>query len=86
MTEYRRAKTEGATYFFTVNCAERSGNTILVDNISLLRETFREVKANHPFILDTIVVLPEHLHCIWTLPEGDANYGIRWSLIKEISH
>jgi putative transposase len=82
MTEYRRAKLEGATYFFTVNCAERHGNHLLVDSIDLLRQIFRKVKSEHPFEIDAIVVLPEHLHCIWTLPPGDADYQTRWALIK----
>ena len=82
MTEYRRVKVGGATYFFTVNCAERSGNFILVNNVNLLRSVFRKVKADHPFKIDAMVVLPEHLHCIWTLPPGDADYKTRWALIK----
>ncbi len=82
MTEYRRAKIQGATYFFTVNGAERSGNHLLVDPIDLLRQIFRKVKNEHPFEIDAIVVLPEHLHCIWTLPSGDADYPTRWGLIK----
>ena len=71
----------GATYFFTVTCANRK-HALLIENIDLLRKTFRRVKTNHPFKIDAIVVLPEHLHCIWTLPENDADYKTRWSLIK----
>ncbi|MFV1997206.1 MAG: transposase [Acidiferrobacterales bacterium] len=82
MTEYRRAKVGGATWFFTVNCAERRGNRLLVENIDLLRRVFRKVKNNHPFHIDAIVVLPDHLHCIWSLPPGDADYKTRWGLIK----
>ncbi len=82
MTEYRRAKLEGATYFFTVNCAERHGNHLLVDPIDLLRQIFRKIKSEHPFEIDAMVVLPEHLHCIWTLPPDDADYKTRWALIK----
>ena len=82
MTEYRRAKLEGATYFFTVNCAERHGNHLLVDAIDSLRQIFRKVKSEHPFEIDAMVVLPEHLHCIWTLPPGDTDYQTRWALIK----
>ncbi|MCU7849626.1 MAG: hypothetical protein KZQ89_16870 [Candidatus Thiodiazotropha sp. (ex Lucinoma kastoroae)] len=52
MTEYRRAKVEGATYFFTVNCAERRGNHLLVEHIDLLRQVFRTVKNGHPFNID----------------------------------
>ena len=68
MTEYRRVWVEGATYFFTVNCAERKGNKILVDNIDLLRAIFRKVKSKHPSRIDAMLVLSEHIHCIWTLP------------------
>ena len=82
MTNYRRAKTKGATYFFTVNCAERRGNQLLVNHIDLLRQAFRKVKNDHPFQIDAMVVLPDHLHCIWTLPPDDADYKTRWALIK----
>ena len=82
MTEYRRAHIEGAMYFFTVNCAKRHGNDILTKNIDVLRKSFRKVKDNHPFNIDAIVILPDHLHCIWTLPQGDADYKTRWALIK----
>ncbi|MEN8167237.1 MAG: transposase [Pseudomonadota bacterium] len=82
MTQYRRVKIEGATYFFTVNCAERRGNALLIEHIGLLRQVFRKVKQDHPFVIDAMVVLPDHLHCIWTLPPGDENYKTRWSLIK----
>jgi len=82
MSNYRRIRTPGATYFFTVNCARRGDNRLLVDEIDRLRATLRKVKAAHPFRIDAIVVLPEHLHCIWTLPTEDADYRMRWALIK----
>jgi putative transposase len=82
MPNYRRIIAPGATFFFTVNCASRDGNRILVDHIELLRASFRVVKQRHPFEIDAMVVLPEHLHCIWTLPPGDADYATRWGLIK----
>ncbi len=82
MTEYRRANVPGATYFFTVNCAERKGNSVLVENVGILRDAFSKVKNKHPFAIDAIVILPEHLHCIWTLPRGDADFGVRWGLVK----
>ncbi len=82
MTAYRRPKQKGASYFFTVNCAKRRGNSLLVDNIDTLRQIFRRVKQTHPFGIDAIVILPEHLHCIWTLPQGDADFAVRWTLIK----
>jgi putative transposase len=82
MVEYRRPKITGGAYFFTVNCAERKGIHTLTDNIELLRQSFRKVKRTHPFSIDAIVVLPEHLHCIFTLPAGDADFKTRWALIK----
>jgi putative transposase len=82
MTEYRRANTPGATYFFTVNLAERRGNYLLVDRIDALRSALSLVKSLHPFRIDAMVVLPEHLHALWTLPPGDSNFGLRWGLIK----
>ena len=78
---YIRSDIKGATYFFTVNLADRNKST-LVDRIENLRLVMKNVKRAHPFTIDAIVILPEHLHTIWTLPEGDNNYSVRWSLIK----
>ena len=78
---YRRAKIYGGTYFFTVNLAER-GRTLLVDHIEHLRNAVRLVTSRHPFVIDAIVILPDHIHALWTLPEGDADYSTRWALIK----
>jgi len=82
MTNYRRIYTPGATWFFTVNLAERNNNTLLIDNIEQLRQAFRYVKQRRPFDIIAAVVLPEHLHCIWTLPSGDCDYSTRWNLLK----
>jgi REP-associated tyrosine transposase len=82
MTNYRRAHTPGATWFFTVTLAERHGNRLLVDHIDRLRQTVLDVKRRHPFRIDALVVLPDHLHCLWTLPPGETDYGTRWGLIK----
>lgn len=81
MTNYRRAFVPGATYFFTVNLADRS-KTLLVDHIDLLREAVRYTHQRHPFTIDAMVVLPDHVHAIWTLPSGDADFPLRWRLIK----
>jgi putative transposase len=78
---YRRAQSAGATYFFTVNLANRQSD-LLVREIAALREVIQIVKHAHPFIIEAMVVLPEHLHAIWRLPEGDADYPMRWLLIK----
>jgi putative transposase len=82
MVDYRRFQHPGATGFFTVNLAERRGNKRLTDHIGILREAFHRVKGQHPFTMDAVVVLPDHLHCIWTLPPGDSDFSTRWGLIK----
>ena len=81
MSDYRRARVPGATYFFTVNLRDRSSD-LLVREIDLLRDTVRATKARHPFHIDAWVVLPEHMHCLWTLPAGDADFALRWKVIK----
>lgn len=81
MTDYRRAMTPGGTWFFTVALADRK-SSLLTDEIDRLRASFRNVLASHPFKTIAMVVLPEHLHAIWTLPPDDSNYAMRWRLIK----
>ena len=78
---YRRAYHAGATYFFTVNLADRSLR-LLVDHIDALRDAVRHVRRDHPFNIIAWVVLPDHLHAIWQLPDGDADFSTRWALIK----
>ena len=79
--QYRRVKIKGGCFFFTVNLADRSSH-LLIDHADVLRRVMRSVRMIHPFNIVAIVVLPEHLHCVWKLPEGDADYPTRWSLIK----
>ncbi|MBC7750716.1 MAG: transposase [Candidatus Saccharibacteria bacterium] len=79
--QYRRSFAQGATYFFTVNLAERD-HDLLIRHIEALRISFRKVRQTHPFEIIAMVVLPEHLHCIWQMPEHDMNYPLRWALIK----
>jgi putative transposase len=62
--------------------AERKGNRLLVENIDCLRYAFDIVKTRHPFRIDAVVILPDHLHCIWTLPPKDTDFSVRWGLIK----
>jgi putative transposase len=81
MTNYRRSHIPGATYFFTVNLARRD-TTLLTDRIDDLRNATRHVRARHPFTIDAMVVLPEHLHAVWTLPPSDSDHSLRWRLIK----
>jgi putative transposase len=80
--EYRRSRVPGATYFFTVVTYQRQPLFGELDNVELLREVFREVKAASPFEIEAMVVLPDHLHCLWTLPEADADFSERWRRIK----
>ena len=81
MPNYTRAYIPGGTFFFTVALLERK-RRLLTDHIESLREAFRNVQAKRPFTINAIVVLPDHLHCIWTLPTDDADYSTRWRLIK----
>ncbi len=81
MTNYRRNFLAGGTFFFTVNLADRR-RRLLTDHADQLRSAVREVRERHPFTIDAMVVLPDHLHAVWTLPEGDTNFGSRWRLIK----
>jgi putative transposase len=81
MTSYRRNFLPGATYFFTVNLADRRSR-LLTEKIDMLRAAFRYARDRHPFTVDAIVILPDHLHAMWTLPEGDADFPLRWRLIK----
>jgi putative transposase len=78
---YRRYDINGATYFFTVNLADRKSQ-LLTENIDALRTAFRKVQKTYPFEIVAMVVLPDHLHAIWHLPENDADFSLRWSLIK----
>ncbi len=81
MPNYRRVRIEGGCYFFTVAIANRQ-TRLLTENIEHLRQAFRDVMQAHPFKIDAAVILPEHLHCILTLPTGDDNYSMRWRQIK----
>jgi putative transposase len=81
MPNYRRIWIPGGTYFFTVTLADRRSD-ILTTHIADLRAAFLSVRRTRPFATDAIVVLPDHIHAIWTLPPGDADYATRWSHIK----
>lgn len=81
MSYYRRSQVEGGTYFFTVALANRKSAT-LVDNVISLRKCYQRVMHQRPFETIAICILPDHLHAVWKLPAGDADYPTRWSLIK----
>ncbi|WP_031432900.1 REP-associated tyrosine transposase [Methylomarinum vadi] len=82
MRTYIRSHAKGGVYFFTVNLAQRKQNDLLVRRVDDLRQAFRYTKQRHPLVIEAIAILPEHLHCIWRLPEGDDDYPMRWRLIK----
>jgi len=82
MRTYKRLHVPGGCYFFTVNLAERRHNDLLIRHVDKLRAAFRQVRGDHPFTIDAIVILPEHLHCIWQMPPDDHDYSLRWRLIK----
>ncbi|MGZ4981855.1 MAG: REP-associated tyrosine transposase [Methylobacter sp.] len=82
MSDYRRLYFPGGTYFFTLGTYRRQ--PIFADDkrVEQLRRSFREVKTKRPFDLLAAVVLPDHLHCLWRLPEGDADFSTRWQMVK----
>ena len=81
MSQYIRPKIPGARVFFTVNLVDRGADT-LVRHVDLLRQAVAVTKAKRPFRIDAWVVLPDHMHCVWTLPEGDADFSGRMGEIK----
>lgn len=81
MVRYRRNYLEGGSYFFTVTLADRR-STALVDHAGALRDSFRRTRADRPFGIDAIVVLPDHLHAILTLPPDESDFSDRWRRIK----
>ncbi len=81
MSRYLRPKCDGASIFFTVTLADRESD-LLVREIDALRQAVRQTLAERPVRIDAWVVLPDHMHCVWTLPEGDADFSTRWSVIK----
>jgi len=82
MSRYRRADTPGARYFFTVVTYRRQPILCDLPVREALRQAINETRHRRPFVVDAWVLLPDHLHCIWTLPPGDADFATRWGLIK----
>ena len=82
MPDYRRYRVPGGCYFFTVTLLKRFPNDLLVRHIDRLREVVRAVRNRRPFHIDAWVVLPDHMHAVWTLPPGDDKFSSRWHLIK----
>ena len=81
MARYRRNFIAGGTFFFTVKLAD-SKSRLLVEHIDLLRAAYMDVQKQYPFETVAVCVLPNHIHAIWTLPPDDADYSLRWRLIK----
>jgi REP-associated tyrosine transposase len=81
MPNYRRPRITGASIFFTVALADRKSD-LLVRQIDALRDAVARTRAERPFHIEAWVVLPDHLHCVWRLPGGDADFSVRWGAIK----
>jgi len=84
MPNYRRSPVAGGTYFFTVTSYRR--RSILTTDMlrHALRDAVRQTRLRYHFDIDAWVLLPDHLHCIWTLPPGDADFSLRWAMIKRL--
>ncbi len=82
MATFRRSTVAGATYFFTVNAHQSQKVLTKPPLYQALKQSLEAVKKKYPFAIEAFVLLPDHLHCIWTLPESDADYSIRWNIIK----
>src|SRR5258707_8109632 len=81
MLQYRCSGVPVARFFVMVNLRDRRSD-LLVTRIDALREAVRQVRARVPFYIDAWVILPDHMHCLWTLPESDADFSGRWRAIK----
>jgi putative transposase len=81
MPDYRRLRVPGGTSFFTVNLLERRRDT-LVQHVAALCAAVQVTRRERPFPIDAWVVLPDHMHCVWTLPPGDDDFATRWKAIK----
>ncbi len=83
MPEYRRSFVQGGAFFFTVVTYDRQPILVSEEARAILHLAWNKAQERFPFVTDAICLLPNHIHCIWTLPEGDTNYAIRWGEIKK---
>jgi putative transposase len=83
MSNYRRTVLPGGVFFFTVVTRDRTPIFTSEAPVDHLREAFRKVRKARPFVVDAVVVLPDHLHCIWRLPFDDTDFSTRWREIKK---
>jgi putative transposase len=81
VSTYRRNRVSGGCYFFTVNLRDRRSDLLIIE-IEALRNAVRATRARFPFHIDAWVVLPDHMHCLWTLPPEDFDFPARWQMIK----
>lgn len=85
MSTYRRDHTEGGTWFFTLATHERRP-ALIAENVRIaLRNAIEDTRAMLPFEIDAWGLLPDHIHCIWTLPDNDSDFSTRWSRIKRLT-
>jgi putative transposase len=85
MSNYRRARVPGGSYFFTLVAHDRRP-VLANENVRVaLRTALQAVRDEHPFLVEALVLLPDHLHCLWRLPEGDDDYPLRWAKIKRLT-
>jgi putative transposase len=84
MPNYRRAFVGGTSWFFRFNLLDRR-RRLLVEHTDALRQAVRETRRRLPFEIDDMVMLPDHLHAVWTLPEGDCDFPVRWRFIKMLT-
>jgi len=80
--KYRRVFNSGTSYFFTVMTSQRQPLFSNDKAVYLFCDAIRHVMKTHPFIQDAFVIMPDHIHCIWSLPDGDEDYSTRWQLVK----
>jgi len=83
MPNYRRAYRPGGTFFFTLVTYRRAGFLCDEPARAMLRSAIERCRSAYPFVTEAMVLLPDHLHALWTLPEGDADFSRRWGRIKK---
>ncbi len=81
MPNYVRNWVPGGTYFFTVTLRDRRSG-LLTQYVDALRNAVRETREKYPFAIIAMVILPDHLHCVWKLPPDDHDFATRWKSIK----
>jgi putative transposase len=82
MPDYRRYYIEGGTYFFTVVTHIRRPLLNNESTIDLFEQCLNNTMGIYPFYIDALVILPDHMHTIWTLPDNDSDFSTRWKIIK----